>query len=876
MLRRSFISVLSCCLFFQMPSVMADESPRFIDVVRVNWNLEPGKVILKEVVASLQNSAIPYWNFELSKRMQTSRTLTLGEVFEDDLTLEKLADCSGLAATRFIDRVKFQIASRKNRVNDLNNRYLVIIVPRINCVWEAISSLNPVNDWKGGMILNGDFSNFIITHELGHALGIGHSNLLRCLNGAQDGPWSSNCTAIEYGGSIDVMGNVETSSPLSTYHQWRIGLLEPNEVKQSWLSESIELTASDTYGGTRAIFLRDGNATYWVEYRRSREGAPYSPGLIIFRTDPPSPSVIESPNPEDRFGFEPGLAVSTDIWMLNLDSYQYSSTGRASGSMSLQKNKSVSFFSGNITIETSLNVNDQKITVKITRRPDNNPPPTPLLTDASTWRFPQEEIVAKGYEDRESTIKSFEAQIDGKVMPIDSELDVSTTPTYLDPFLTRRTVYQKNLPEGRYNLAIRAIDIWGNKSPWSSSINVLIDRGLPIVKSDSIVTGVTSDLIDISLSSIKDEGSNLCSTQIANDLGFILQKSSKKVAPNFLFKKNTTSKNSIYTFDCLGNGVTGDFSLTNVYSPATLMKRTGKWTTSKLIEGALTCEGKCTASLSVTGRVSALVGEGNPALALTGKLVANIAASSIKQLRNGATIDVGPRKKVLRISGSNFTLVGFVSVDLSITNLQSVARLTGATDASISDPLQQNMSRFGINGEDFSSGWTVLPMPRGTTLQDPTLDLCSASYKSELGRQYRRQVSVTNPTMNYVFLSSEVVKYKDLSSSQTALAELKSNFSECVKNKGGIESSGTFVDYSFSSIPTSSVKLVDENSRVLVRAQIGKGASARQLLAFYQFNGEMFTGLYVVRAGEIGFADSEVMNWFDVASILAQRLETKF
>jgi hypothetical protein len=186
------------------------------------------------------------------------------------------------------------------------------------------------------------------------------------------------------------------------------------------------------------------------------------------------------------------------------------------------------------------------------------------------------------------------------------------------------------------------------------------------------------------------------------------------------------------------------------------------------------------------------------------------------------------------------------------------------------------MARYGFRGEDFASGWTVLPMARGTTLEDPTLDLCATVYKSEIGRQFRRQVVVTNPTMPYIFLSSEVVKYKDLATAQNALLELSTNFNECVKNKGGGESSGTFVDYVFSPLPESNAPLVKENSRVLVRSQLGKGVSARQLLAFYQFNGEMFTGLYIVKAGETSFSDSEVKNWFDVAGVFAQRLETKF
>lgn len=116
-----------------------------------------------------------------------------------------------------------------------------------------------------------------------------------------------------------------------------------SEVKQSWVNEVIELTASDIRGGTRAIFIRDGNSSYWLEYRRPQAELSYKPGLAIFRTDPPSPTFIDSPNPDDRFGAEPSLGVSADLWMLNLDSHFYSSTGQATGSMTLPTSKSFHF-----------------------------------------------------------------------------------------------------------------------------------------------------------------------------------------------------------------------------------------------------------------------------------------------------------------------------------------------------------------------------------------------------------------------------------------------------------------------------------------------------------------------------------------------------
>jgi hypothetical protein len=396
------------------------------------------------------------------------------------------------------------------------------------------------------------------------------------------------------------------------------------------------------------------------------------------------------------------------------------------------------------------------------------------------------------------------------------------------------------------------------------------------VKSDALIVGASSNSLQVSLNAIKDVGSNLCSTQIVNEEGFVLQNSTLKSAPEFKFKKNGDLKASLHTFDCLGNGVIGELSAKTAFAPATQTSRTGKWISSNLGDGALTCVGKCTASLSTSGRAYIMVGEGEATLALTGKSVGKVPFTNSKSLRTGATVEIGTRNRVLRVTGSNFTLAGVATLNLNISNLRDFARLPGATDPSLSESIQKNMVKYGFNADDFSSGWTVLPMARGTTLEDPTLDLCSATYKSESGRQYRRQVTASKVNFPYLFLSSEVVKYKDKSAADAALAELKANYEACVKNKGGVERDGTFVDYAFASLPTSDATLVPEGSRVVVLAQIGKGVSARQLLAFYQFKGEMFTGLYIVKGGEVALSEAEVKRWFDAASIMAQRLDVKF
>jgi hypothetical protein len=878
--RISIICVLFIC-FNQNISPAKASDVRKIDIAQVTWAGAPEPSFTSfDVYNSIQNAVIPNWQSFTTLQGDTRDkvvTFAYGQSLSTPIRLLAPMACERGDFVGFMNNIREEVYRQMGLV-DWRDRYLIILSPANGCIWSGRASIGKF-DVKGGvMVLHNTASGFVITHELGHSLGLGHSNLLRCDNGQKDGAWSRTCKAVEYGGSIDVMGNVDTTSPLSTYHQWRMGLLEDNEIKQSWLNESVELNASDFYGGTRVIFIRDGKSAYWIEYRGPRAGSSINAGLVIYRTDPPSPSFIDSPNPEDRFGTEPGPGVATDYWMLNLDNYTYSAAGRAAGSMTLTPNKSTSFYSGAVSLEVIPSSTDQKVTVKITRKADTVAPPIPPVTPFSSWRFPGVQIIDSDYEDADSAIASFEALIDDKLVPISSSVSTNFVPTYLDPLVSRRTVYLSDLPEGTYSLSLRATDVWGNKSPWSPATKVTIDRGTPTVKNDSAVVAVTTDSIKVSLSSFNDSGSGLCSTQLVNEDGFVLQSSTKRSAPEFTFPKAFELKSSIQTFDCLGNGVIGDLSLKSSYLPASKSSRTGKWvsTASSYGEGAITCTTKCSASFTTFGRANILVAEGEANVFVAGKSVAKIPASTAKLLRTGAMVEVGNSSRVLRVTGSKFTLIGIANLRLEITNQKEEARTPSITDPSLSDPIQKNLSKFGFKQEDFSHEWKVLPMSRGTTLEDPTLDLCSASYNSETGRQYRRQLTVSKVGSPYLFLSSEVVKYKDGKAAEAALNELKSNYEACVKIKGGIERDDTFIDYTFSPLPSINSNLVEGNSRIIVRAQIGKGGTARQLLAFYQFNGDMFTGLYVVTEGQKPISDSEVRRWFYAASVLAQRLNQGF
>jgi hypothetical protein len=855
------------------PAFAVDE--RVIDIVSVSWDgavpLPSGVKDLETLVNTEVNAS--WKSFTTLNGDTQDRTISFvaGKVLSEPILLNSKMPCVGAASASFISSMRNE-AYRRLGIADDSNRYLIITAPKAGCVWSGRAPLGNAESKSGTLVLHDTHESFVIVHELGHTFGLGHTNFLRCSDGKKDGAWGETCKAVEYGGVIDVMGNVRTNSPLNTYHQWRMGLLDDSQVKQVWQTQTLTLAPSDFANGIRAIYVRDGSAAYWVEYRRTLNGVGYKPGLVIFRIDPPPVSSVVSSNPEDASANEFKDSIGTDLWMLNLDSYRYLNGLVSGGSMTAL---SATTYSGNVTFTAT--ATDTGAIVTVTKKADITPPPVPVLLPVSEWRYPGIEILKPGFADADTTITSFEVSLDGVV----SELPVSErenwSPGYLNPFTAPITVYARDLPEGAYSFAIRATDVAGNKSEWSQAMKVNIDRGRPVVTSDFNLLAISGDQLSLSWTGAKDDGSGLCKTNLVDKEGLILQSSNAKIAPTVKVKSGTLLKATAQVFDCIGNGVSGDLSIANTVVPADKSSRTGKWSAagSSYGVGALRCTGKCSASLSASGRFDVVVGTGAATVSTGTRTLANIPDSKVAKLRSGATVDVGGTKKVVRISGSNFVLIALASVTTTFTNVKDIDRQPSITDPSLTDAKQAVLAKYGFNADDFSQEWTVLPMNGGTTLVDPSLDLCNGTFASEKERVERRQVIATKPESAFIFLSTETVRYSSAAAAQSAQKELVRVMNQCMIDKGYTDSSATLMPYTFTPIKSLPSGLVADSSRVMVRAQIDSGVRARQLLGFYQFNGAMFTGLYVMTAGETPFTEAQVETWLNVAVTMATRLSGK-
>ena len=859
-MKKLILSLISSSLLLIGISPVQAADNRIIDIVSITW---PGAaapaVTVDDVKNAVNNSVNTRWN-SLAQNWPGGINFQVGTVQSTPIQMLLPLICEGVDSSAYMRDARRAFYT-KYPIADYASHYLILLspAPRPNCIWEGKSLIGDAKTPGGLIALRNTASAFVITHELGHTLGLGHTNLIRCPNNVSDGVWSS-CNAIEYGGAVDVMSNVDVQGPLSTYHQWRMGIIKDSDITQVWKTQTIDLKYTNSPTGTRAIFVRDGKQTYWIEFRKVADG--YTPGLAIYRTDPPPANSIVSPNASDVTD-APTQAVTTDVWLMNLDNFRYTSSATTSGSPILQFGSTFLDSSGNISVSATQKDADT-VSVTITRKPDTIAPPTPILTNPNTWNSPDAELITAGYEDGESIIDKFQISTNDKVLEVAGSASSSWYSTYLSPLIPVKSLHVKDLPEGTYALKVRGMDIYGNLSPWSQTVNVIIDRGAPTVTSDFKATNIDTNATKLVWTGASDAGSGICSVQVANSDGFIVARTDRTTnvnsAPELLFKGDTVGKAQV--FDCRGNGVEGDLSLGFTYIPAFNAKTTGKVTINKTDSA---CVGNCTFSFIASGDLEVRVVKGSGIAYINGVSVGNFAAG-----KEPLKLSIGKVKKVVRLSGKDLIVQGLAQVSVQWLQSGTVQRKVAIVDPSLEDKDQLAISKYGFQISDFDQSYQLLPIARGTTLLDATLDVCAGDFPSEKSRTLRRQVAAFKDKSPYSFISTETVKYKDGASAASALTDLDKVIAKCKITGGAVGNQGIVTKYSFSDAPKFTFAN-GVNGRVVL-TQIGDGADARWLLGFFQIKGDLAVNTYLVRAEK--YSDADIKRWIQVATEISTRLSS--
>jgi hypothetical protein len=207
-------------------------------------------------------------------------------------------------------------------------KHLLVYVPSGYGCPTGLATVGASPD-AGGYAIVGGVTTGLVAHELGHNLGLGHSDALAC-TATSDATFTGNgfgsaCRRAPYGDWYDVMGiSWENVGSLSTAHAYRLGLLGTGSVATTRGPARTTLRPVSTRTGVRSLRVLDpAGGIYVVEFRPAAGADSWlgtatdwrglHPGVLLRRVDPqdPTQTLLLDPTPSGSASADADVPLQT-------------------------------------------------------------------------------------------------------------------------------------------------------------------------------------------------------------------------------------------------------------------------------------------------------------------------------------------------------------------------------------------------------------------------------------------------------------------------------------------------------------------------------------------------------------------------------------